>query len=444
MKSIQEIYRDKKKTADELLDMIQDNDYIFCAQAAGEPEAILSNLQHLKETGVKNVHLLTTLPIKKYPAFHDQELQGILEHHSWFFNRDLMDAQKEKMVSDIPQNSVTALSKTYDRYTREGSRPVVIATVSPMDKHGYLSLSISAIYEMDLVKLGALVLVEVNPNFPRTFGDTMIHISQVDGLVESDRKIPVVNPAPYTAIDEAIGKNVASLIEDGSTIQLGIGNMPNAIANELKNKKHLGIHTEMFTESMVDLIECGAVDNSMKGLDNGYSVCSFTMGSQRLYDFLDNNPTVLFKSCTYSNDPYTIAKCNKFVSVNATLEVDLTGQCCSESVGPVQYSGTGGQSDTVRGSQMSPGGKSILCMHSTYTTKDENGNDVLHSKIVPFLREGAIVSTSRNDTDYVVTEYGIAWLRGIPVKRRVEELIKIAHPDFRDWLREEAEKNMIW
>lgn len=284
------------------------------------------------------------------------------------------------------------------------------------------------------------MLLEVNPNFPRTFGDTMIHISQVDALVESDRPIPAVNPAPYTELDATIGKYVASLVEDGSTIQLGIGNIPNAVANELKAKKHLGIHTEMFTETMVDLIECGAVDNSRKGFCDGYSVASFTMGSQRLYDFLHNNPTVLFKSCTFSNDPWTIAKNNKFVSINATLEIDLTGQCCSESVGHVQFSGSGGQAETVQGSQMSPGGKSILAMHATYT--DREGK--LRSKIVPFLAKGAVVTTSRNDVDYVVTEYGIAWLRGLNVKHRVQELVKIAHPDFRQWLLDEAEKNEIW
>ena len=318
------------------------------------------------------------------------------------------------------------------------------ATVSPMDSHGYFSLSVSAIYERDLIDQGALVLLEVNPNFPRTFGDTQVHISEVDALVESDRPIPTKSLVPYTEVDKKIGAFVASLVEDGSTIQLGIGNIPNAVANELRSKRHLGIHTEMFTETMVDLIECGAVDNSQKGFMNGFSVCSFTMGSQRLYDFVHNNPSVLFKSSTFSNDPYTIARNNKFVSVNASLEIDLTGQCASETVGNLQWSGTGGQSETVQGAQMSPGGKSIIAMHSTYSATDADGKEVLHSKIVPFLARGAAVTTSRNDTDYVVTEYGIAWLRGLNIRERVEALVKIAHPDFRDWLREEAERNMIW
>ena len=444
MKTIHELYQEKCMSVQQILGLIQDRDYIFSAQAASEPATILSELQYLKQTGVKDVILHTCLPIKDHAIFHDQEMEGILFHHGWFFNEALRKSQKEHRTSDVPQRSCTALKKTMDRVEYNGRRPVLMATVSPMDKHGYLSLSISSVYEMDLVKRGAVVILEVNKNYPRTFGDTQIHISQVTALVESDRPIPVIPVAPYTDVDAKIGKYVADLIEDGSTIQLGIGNIPNAICNELKTKKHLGIHSEMFTDSMIELIECGAVDNSQKGLWDGYSVCSFTMGTQRLYDYLDDNPSVLFKTCTYVNDPYTIGLNNKFVSVNAILEVDLTGQCAAETVGHTQFSGTGGQSETVQGAQMSPGGKSILAMHSTYTTVDEDGNEILHSKVVPFLAEGAVVTTSRNDTDYVVTEYGVAWLRGLNVKERAEALINIAHPDFRDWLREEVKKNAIW
>ncbi len=444
MKDIKELYKEKCMSVYQMLDLIEDGDYIFSAQAASEPAAILSELQYLKNTGVKDVILHTCLPIQDHAIFHNQEMEGILYHHGWFFNAALRRSQKEKRTSDVPQRSCTALKKTMDRVEYEGRRPVLMATVAPMDKHGYMSLSISSVYEMDLVKRGAIIMLEVNKNYPRTFGETQIHISQVTALIESDRPIPVIPPAPYTEVDEKIGRYVADLIEDGSTIQIGIGNIPNAICNELKIKKHLGIHSEMFTDSMIDLIECGAVDNSQKGLLDGYSVCSFTMGTQRLYDYLDDNPSVLFKTCTFVNDPYVIAKNNKYVSINATLEVDLTGQCASETIGHVQYSGTGGQSETVQGSQMSPGGKSILVMHSTYSKKDENGDKILYSKIVPFLAEGAVVTTSRNDTDYVVTEYGVAWLRGRNVKERAEALINIAHPDFRDWLREECQKNEIW
>ena len=444
MNQYQELYKKKRMSAEQALELIQDGDSMFSAQAAAEPQAILSRLQHLKETGVKGTTLNSCLPIQYYDAMKDPEMAGIMSHNGWVFTAGLRDAQKKKLVSAVPQSSTSVLRKSLQRLQAEGRRPVVLATVSPMDSHGYFSLSVSAIYERDLIDQGALVLLEVNPNFPRTFGDTQVHISEVDALVESDRPIPTKSLVPYTEVDKKIGAFVASLVEDVSTIQLGIGNIPNAVANELRSKRHLGIHAEMFTETMVDLIECGAVDNSQKGFMNGFSVCSFTMGSQRLYDFVHNNPSVLFKSSTFSNDPYTIARNNKFVSVNASLEIDLTGQCASETVGNLQWSGTGGQSETVQGAQMSPGGKSIIAMHSTYSATDADGKEVLHSKIVPFLARGAAVTTSRNDTDYVVTEYGIAWLRGLNIRERVEALVKIAHPDFRDWLREEAERNMIW
>lgn len=444
MNSFELMYSEKLKTPEQALELIQDGDYMFSAQAGGEPAAILSHLQHLKKTGVKNTTLNTCLPLQYYEAFKDPEMQGVMSHNGWFFSAALRDAHTKKMVSAIPQSSTSVLRKVMDRVRYEKRRPVVLATVSPMDAHGYMSLSVSAIYERDLINQGALAIVEVNPNFPRTFGDTQVHISEVAAVVESDRPIPISKLATYTDVDAAIGKLIASLVEDGSTIQLGIGNIPNAVAAELKSKKHLGIHTEMFTETMVDLIECGAVDNSCKGLLDGYSVCSFTMGSQRLYDYVNNNPSVLFKSCTFTNDPYTIGKNNKFVSINATLEVDLTGQCASETVGYQQWSGTGGQSETVQGAQMSKGGKSIIAMHATYKAKDAEGKEVLRSKIVPFLHEGATVTTSRNDVDYVVTEYGIAWLRGRNVAERAEALIQIAHPDFREELRAQAQQYMIW
>jgi len=436
----QELYKKKRMSAEQALELIQDGDSMFSAQAAAEPQAILSKLQHLKETGVKGTTLNSCLPIQYYDAMKDPEMAGIMSHNGWFFTAGLRDAQKKKLVSAVPQSSTSVLRKSLQRLQAEGRRPVVLATVSPMDSHGYFSLSVSAIYERDLIDQGALVLLEVNPNFPRTFGDTQVHISEVDALVESDRPIPTKSLVPYTEVDKKIGAFVASLVEDGSTIQLGIGNIPNAVANELRSKRHLGIHTEMFTETMVDLIECGAVDNSQKGFMNGFSVCSFTMGSQRLYDFVHNNPSVLFKSSTFSNDPYTIARNNKFVSVNASLEIDLTGQCASETVGNLQWSGTGGQSETVQGAQMSPGGKSIIAMHSTYSATDADGKEVLHSKIVPFLARGAAVTTSRNDVDYIVTEYGIARMKGHSLKERAANLIQIAHPDFRDALGQEYER----
>ena len=444
MTKYKDIYDKKVMTASKALDLIRDGDYIFSAQATAEPIEIMSNLGHLKETGVKGCVLVTCLPLRDYDYFHDQDMKGILDHHAWFMSPGLRKAYEEKLVSPVPQRSTTILKKTLKRIEKENRSPVVICTVSPMDRHGYFSLSVSNVYEMDLIEAGALTLVEVNPNFPRTFGDNQVHVSRVDAIVEANHPIPTVKLAPYGEIDAKIGAYIADYIEDGSTIQLGIGNIPNAVAHELKSKKHLGIHTEMFTETMIDLIECGAVDNSQKGLLNGYSVASFTLGSRRLYDYIDNNPAVLFKSSTFTNDPYTIGLNKKFVSINAALEIDLYGQAASETVNGLPFSGTGGQSETVNGAQISVGGKSFLAMHSTYTKKDGNGNERTYSKIVPYLSRNQAVTTSRNDVNYVVTEYGVADLTGLTLGERARALIKIAHPDFREDLIKKAEELMIW
>lgn len=436
----QEIYQSKLMTADKALELIRDGDHIFSAQATAEPVELMSHLQHLKETGVKNCRLTTCLPLKDYPCFHDQEMKNVLEHHAWFMSAGLRRSYEEGLVSPVPQSSTSILRKTLQRCEAEHRRPVLLCTLSPMDEQGFLSLSVSTVYEMDLIKNNALVIAEVNPNFPKTYGDTAVHVSQIAAIVEADDPIPTAEIAPYSKIDETIGKYIADLIEDGSTIQLGIGNIPNAVANELRSKKHLGIHTEMFTETMIDLIECGAVDNSQKGINNGYSICSFTLGSQRVYDYINDNPSVLFRSCTYTNDPYTIGQNNKFVSINSALEIDLYGQAASETVAGMPWSGTGGQSETVQGAQMSKGGKSILAMHSTYTKKDDRGRATMFSKIVPFLTKNSAVTTSRNDVDYVVTEYGVAWLRALTIGERARALIQIAHPDFREELTAQAEK----
>ena len=436
----QEIYNSKRMSPEQALELIRDGDHIFSAQATAEPIQLMSHLQHLKETGVKNCRLTTCCPLKDFPCFHDPEMKRVLDHHAWFLTASLRKSYEEGLVSPVPQSSTSVLRKTLQRCACEGRRPVLLCTVTPMDEQGYLSLSVSTVYEMDLIKAGALVIAEVNPHFPKTFGDTMVHISQISAIVEAADPIPTAVIAPYTEIDATIGRYIAELIEDGSTIQLGIGNIPNAVAKELRSKKHLGIHTEMFTETMIDLIECGAVDNSCKGINNGVSVCSFTLGSQRLYDYINNNPAVLFKSCTYTNDPYTIGQNRKFVSINSALEIDLYGQAASETVAGLPWSGTGGQSETVQGAQMSEGGKSILAMHSTYTKKDADGREILHSKIVPFLARNSAVTTSRNDVDYVVTEYGVAHLRALTIGERVRELIKIAHPDFRKDLTNQAER----
>jgi acyl-CoA hydrolase len=283
---------------------------------------------------------------------------------------------------------------------------------------------------------GALVIAEVNPNLPRTFGDAALHISEIDGLVEVDYPAAEIPEVTFTEKDAKIAGFIAERIEDGSTIQLGIGGIPNALASGLKDKKHLGIHTEMLTDNMVDLVNCGAVDNSMKTVCRNKIVGTFAMGTAKLYNYIDNNPSVLLMNGTWVNDPYVVGQNYKMQSINTAMEVDLFGQCASEAIGPVQFSGSGGQADTAIGAQRSQGGHSFICLYSTASVKNADGTRSTISKIAPMLREGSIVTLSRNDVDYVVTEYGVASLRGRRIKERAERLIAIAHPDFREELRE--------
>jgi acyl-CoA hydrolase len=268
---------------------------------------------------------------------------------------------------------------------------------------------------------------------PRTRGDSLIHISEVDYIVESNSPIPELPIPPLTEEDRLIGSCIAELVEDGSTIQLGIGGMPNAVAQALMSKKNIGVHTEMITDGMVDLVEAGVINGFEKTIHPGKLIGSFAAGTRRLYDFLHENPMVEMYPVSYVNDPYVIGQNSKMVSINASLEVDLFGQCASESIGPVQYSATGGQSDFARGCLRSPGGKGFIALKST-------AKKGTLSKIVPLLKQGSLVSCSRNDVDHIVTEYGVAKLRGKTARERALEIIAVAHPDFRQELREAARK----
>ena len=280
------------------------------------------------------------------------------------------------------------------------------------------------------------IILEVNENMPRTYGTNQLHISEVSAVIENNIPLFELPPIPITDKDEKIGRFIADMIEDGSCIQIGIGGMPNAIANFLLDRKDLGIHSEMLTDSMVDLYEAGVITCKKKNFMPFKWIGSFALGSRRLYDFIDENPLVEMHSTRFVNDPYVIGKNDKMISVNATVEVDLSGQAASESIGSIQYSGTGGQLDFVQGAWRSKGGKSFLTLYSTYT--DKNGE--LKSKIVPTLSSGIFTTVSRTDIEYVVTEYGVANLKGQNLRTRVKELVAIAHPDFRPMLEWEARK----
>lgn len=438
--NINEIYKSKLITVEEALSKIKSGNNIVSALAAAEPLEILSRLHTISDY-VKNVNVATCLPMGNYDYFVDPKYADSFLMEGWFYSPSIRKAHKNGNVSFIPNHLHFAGLKRI-AYRKPN---VFIGTGSTVDKHGFISLSLSATYERDMIDNADIVILEINPNMPRTFGDTIIHISEVDYLVEVNYQIQELSTVEPNEKDKIIGKYIAELVEDGSTIQLGIGGIPNAVAAELINKKDLGIHTEMFTDGMVDLYESGVITSKNKTLMPGKMVATFALGTKKLYDFLDDNPAVNILRGSWVNDPYVIGQNYKMVSINTTLQIDLTGQCCSESIGHIQFSGTGGQADTAIGAQNSVGGKSIIALYSTASVRVP-GSDQRKtiSKIVPRLDHGAIVSLSRNDVDYVVTEYGVASLKGTSIRDRIKELVNIAHPDFREELRKDAKDLMIW
>ena len=427
-----ELYKKKLVSVEEILSKISSKDEIVSAMAASEPQGILSKLHTIKDR-VEDVTVVVCLPMKDYEFFMNPSMKGHFLTESWFYTAGLRKAHKYGTVSFIPNHLHLASTKRlYYRKPR-----FYLGTATRMDKNGYLSLSLGITYEKDIIENADYVVLEVNENLPRTYGDTQIHISQVDFIVENHAPVPEIPIVEPNEKDKIIGNYIAELVEDGSTIQLGIGGIPNAVAKALLNKKDLGIHTEMFTEGMVDLFEAGVITNKKKTLWKGKSVATFALGTKKLYDFIDDNMGVEFQRGVVVNDPYVIGQNYKMISINTALQVDLTGQVCSESLGIRQFSGTGGQADTAVGAQISKEGKSIIALYSS--VKDDT-----ISTIVPVLTEGAAVTLSRNDVDYIVTEYGIAEMRGRSIRDRLKNLINIAHPKFRDELKEKAKNLMIW
>ncbi len=440
MSTWQEEYKRKVVSVEEALNKVKDNDHIITGLGAGESRLFFRNLHRIADK-VKNVIVTNCLPVENYEFFMNPEYHKSFLTNSWFYSAGQRKMHPTGAINFVPQHLHLALRKRLAH--RKCNIYVGVAT--PPDRHGNMSLSLSATYEKELIRQADLVILEVNDQFPRTFGDTFITVRDVDYIIEHSEKPPIIPNAEPDEKDKAIGKYIADMVEDGSTIQLGIGGIPNALARELMSKKDLGVHTEMFVDGMIDLIEAGVITGRRKTLLPDKIVCTFALGTQRLYDYVDDNPMVLFMNGSWTNDPFVIARNYKQISINSTIEVDLVGQCCSETIGHRQFSGTGGQSDTAVGAQLTPGGKSFICLHSTTVVKDPvTGEKKTVSKIVPILAPGSVVALSRNDVDFVVTEYGVAALRGTSVKERVDRLIAIAHPDFRDWLREESTKLQLW
>ncbi len=307
---------------------------------------------------------------------------------------------------------------------------VALISVSPPDKHGYCSLGSSVDVTVGAIESASIVIAEVNPHVPRTHGDGSLHLSEIDLAVETNSPLPEIPPRELSLVEQKIGRYIAGLVDDGATLQMGIGGIPDAVLAELGNHRRLGIHTEMFSDGLIDLVEKGVVTGEEKKVLPHMITSTFVMGSKRVYDFIDDNPKVIMKDAAFTNDTALIRKNPKVTAINSAIEIDLTGQICADSIGPVQFSGVGGQMDFIRGASLSEGGKPIIALGSA-TRRGE-------SKIVPFLKEGASVTTTRAHVHYVITEFGVANLYGKNLRQRAKALIEIAHPDHRETLDREA------
>ena len=432
MNQFEHMYIQKRRTPQELAATIQSDWLCATASALSEPQALTKALGERAAAGELHRVVHSQL-LSCYPSpFFSEKLAGRYSAISWYTAGAGRASAQQGRTEIMP-----AYYRDIPSFWRDYLRPdVFYCTVAPMDQHGWFSFGCSGSEVEALIERAGLIYLEVNPNMPRTFGGPAIHISKVDGLCECSLPLAETQPAVVDEVSRTIGGYIADCVRDGATIQLGIGAIPEAVGQALKCKHDLGIHTELFTDTMVDLIECGAVTNWEKPIHKGKSVTTFAQGTRRLYDFLNDNPGVEFHSVEHTNDPAVIAMHPNFVSVNACIEVDFFGQVCAESIGPLHYSGTGGQVDFVRGATQSKGGQSFIACTST-------GKNGTISKIKPMLKEGAIVTTSKNDVDCIVTEYGIAKLRGRTLSQRTKALISIAHPKFREELRFEAKKRNI-
>ncbi|MEL4181008.1 acetyl-CoA hydrolase/transferase family protein [Roseateles sp. PN1] len=426
--SVQDQYKQKLRSAADALALLRNDDFIIVPTGVGEPPALLNALSEQRRS-FRGIKIGQILPVRKF-AYFDPETVDHVRHVAFFYGGASRQGGKEGWIDFIPSyfSEMPALIE-------RGLIPadVVFAMASPMDSHGYFSLSLGADYTMAAVAKARAVVLEVNPNVPFAFGNCHVHISQVSALVESSDPLQEVGLPKIGPVQQAIGKYVADMIDDGSTLQIGYGGIPDAVVMQLTAKRDLGIHTEMIGDGILTLIESGAVTNRRKNYLPGKMVATFALGSQKLYRFLDRNPGLEMHPVDFTNDPYLAGKNDKLVAINATLQIDLLGQCGSESLGPTPYSGTGGQSDFVRAANRSLGGKAFIVVPST--AKDDS-----ISRIVPTLTPGTHVSTSKNDINYVVSEYGVAQLRGKSAKQRAQEMIAIAHPSFRAELTEQAKK----
>jgi len=414
----------KAISADDAVKVIKNNDRVYLHAAAAAPQALIQAMtdrhEELRNVEVCHLHVEGNAP------YANPDLIDSFHVNSFFVGPNV----RHTLAAGNGSYTPVFLSELPLLF-KKNILPIDVALiqVSPPDKHGYCSLGVSVEAVLAAIDNARHVIAQVNPNMPRTHGEGIIHISELDTFVEIEEDIHEMNLPVSSEIEDKIGNHIAELIDDGSTLQMGIGVIPNAVLQRLANHKNLGIHTEMISDGVIDLILKDVINSNYKGINEGRALATFLLGTKRLYDYVDDNPFIELRSADYVNDVANIRQNNKMVAINSAIEVDLTGQVCADSIGSKIYSGVGGQIDFIRGASLSEGGKAIIALPST-TKKGVN-------KIVPYLKQGAGVVTTRAHTHYVVTEYGVANLYGKTLKQRAKSLIDIAHPNHREQIERE-------
>ncbi|MCL2226719.1 MAG: 4-hydroxybutyrate CoA-transferase [Oscillospiraceae bacterium] len=418
-----DIYKERLTTAEKAVGLIKSGNRVVIGLGAGEATALVDAMVK-NHKAYRDVEIAQMLPLGK-----TEHSDPGMEPH-FCYNSLFVSGKSRKTVSDGHGDYTPCyFSKIPLLWHEDLPVDVAMLQVSPPDEHGFCSLGVSVDYSKSAAEHTKLLIAQVNKHMPRTLGDSFLHVSQMDCIVEHDQPLLYLPAANIGEVEKAIGGHCASLVRDGDCLQLGIGAIPDAVLLFLKERKDLGIHTEMFSDGVVELVNAGVINNSKKNFNHGKMLASFLMGTQKLYDFVHNNPMVSMHPTDYTNDPYLAGQNDNLVSINSCVQVDLLGQVSSETVGMTQISGVGGQVDFVRAAAISKGGRSIIAMPST-------AKEGSISKIVPILDEGAVVTTNRNDVQYIVTEHGVANLRNRTNRDRARMLIDIAHPKFREQLKE--------
>lgn len=412
-------------SAEEALKLVRSGDRVYIHSVAAAPQQLIKALteraDELRDVELVHLHTEGSAP------YSDAKYTDSFRINAFFVGENIRDAVNHARADYIPVflSEIPALF-------RQNVLPLDVAliNVSPPDSHGFCSLGVSVDIARAAVDCAKTVIAQINLHMPRTIGDALVHVKDIHAMVEVNDPLPEVPVPNLNDTDRAIGRYIAELIDDGATLQMGIGSIPNAVLASLGNHKDLGIHTEMFSDGVINLVEKGVVTGKLKAKHPGKIVAGFVMGTKRLYDFIDDNPQVLMLDIEYVNDTSVIRRNPKATAINSAIEVDLTGQVCADSIGTRLYSGVGGQMDFIRGASLSPGGKPIIALPSS----TKNGE----TKIVPYLKQGAGVVTTRAHVHYIVTEFGVAYLYGKNLRQRATELINIAHPDHREALEREA------